>query len=196
MKLDFEKGNGLIPAIIQHAQTGQVLMLGYMNEEAFQHTQKTGLLTFFSRSKNRLWTKGETSGNTLKLVSLQPDCDQDTLLIQALPSRPVCHTGSFACFGAKETKGFLYELENTIQERKKQDPDKSYTARLFSKGLPRIAQKVGEEATESIVAALAEGKNKLRDETADLLYHLIVLLQASDLTLEDVETELKKRSEK
>ena len=195
MKLDFKKNNGLIPAIVQDANTKTVLMLGYMNEEALQKTKETGLVTFFSRSRQTLWTKGETSGNYLKLVDILVDCDQDTLLVKAIPSGPVCHLGTDTCFAEENRSSFyfLQELESIIEERKAHPTEKSYTAHLFKKGLKKIAQKVGEEATEVVIDGVAGSDERLLEESADLLYHLLVLLRARDLSLDDVAKVLKER---
>ncbi len=195
MKLDFAKNNGLIPAIVQDARTKTVLMLGYMNEEALQKTKETGLVTFFSRSRQTLWTKGETSGHYLKLVEILQDCDRDTLLIKAIPSGPVCHLGTDTCF-AEENRSdlwFLAELEKVIEERKSHAPETSYTAHLLQKGLKKIAQKVGEEATEVVIDGVAGSDERLLEESADLLYHLLVLLHARDLSLNQVANVLQKR---
>lgn len=183
----------LIPTIIQHANTGQVLMLGYMNEEALIKTREEGKVTFFSRSKQRLWTKGETSGNFLHVVSIQEDCDQDTYLIKVLPEGVTCHTGSYSCFGGKEYLSFLHELEAVIQQRKDNPDVNSYTSSLFAKGTKKIAQKVGEEATEVILEAMAGEKELMIEETSDLLYHLLVLLTDQGLSLKDVEDILRER---
>lgn len=183
----------LIPAIIQHAQTNQVLMLGYMNEESLAKTKAEGKVTFFSRSKQRLWTKGETSGNFLNVVSIQEDCDKDTYLIKVLPTGETCHTGSYTCFGEKSAAGFLYELQGVIQSRKDQPDEKSYTSSLFKKGTKKIAQKVGEEATEVILEAMDGQKELLIEESSDLLYHFLVLLADQGLKLEDVEAKLMNR---
>lgn len=183
----------LIPAVIQHAQTNQVLMLGYMNEEALAKTKKEGRVTFYSRSKQRLWTKGETSGNFLNLVSIQLDCDKDTYLIKVLPVGETCHTGSFTCFGEKEPAGFLHELQGIIQDRKDNPDEASYTTSLFAKGPKKIAQKVGEEATEVILEAMDGKKDLLVEESSDLLYHLLVLLADQGLKLEDIEAKLMER---
>lgn len=195
MKIDFEKGGGLVPAIVQDSQTEQVLMLGYMNEESLAKTQETGLVTFYSRSRQTLWTKGDTSGNTLRLKSVMVDCDHDTLLIRAEPSGPTCHTGTVSCFGESgpEGLGFLAYLEKLIEGRKTADPESSYTAKLLQGPLRRAAQKVGEEGVETALAAVAEGDDKLISEAADLLYHLMVLLAAKNLSLTDVINELKSR---
>ena len=183
----------LIPAIIQHAQTNQVLMLGYMNAEALAKTKEEGRVTFYSRSKQRLWTKGETSGNFLNLVSIQEDCDNDTYLIQVLPEGETCHTGTYTCFGDKSPAGFLHELQAVIQDRKDRPDTGSYTASLFAKGTKKIAQKVGEEATEVILEAMDGKKDLLIEESSDLMYHLLVLLADQGLKLEDVEAKLMER---
>ena len=195
MKIDFEKGGGLVPAIVQDAKTEQVLMLGYMNEASLTKTQDTGLVTFYSRSRQELWTKGETSGNTLKLKSIMVDCDNDTLLVRATPTGPTCHEGTVSCFGDKgpEGLGFLSYLEDLIEGRKRADADSSYTASLLQGPLRRAAQKVGEEGVETALAAVAETEDKLTSEAADLVYHLLVLLAAKDVRFESVITELKGR---
>ncbi len=198
MKLDFDKNNGLIPAIVQDARTKTVLMLGYMNEEALKKTRETGLVTFFSRSRQTLWTKGETSGNYLKLVEILEDCDHDTLLVKAIPSGPVCHLGTDTCF-AEENRSdlwFLEELETVIENRKQQPSETSYTARLLAEGTKKIAQKVGEEATEVVIDGVAGSDERLLEESADLLYHLLVLLHSRDLSLNDVAKVLRKRHKK
>lgn len=183
MRIDFDKMGGLVPAIVQDAKSREMLMLGYMNAEALAKTEAEGIVTFHSRSKGRLWTKGETSGNVLKVVSITPDCDADALLILAEPVGPTCHTGTTSCFVA-EPDGALARLEATIVARKTAGvTDKSYTAKLFADGLPRIAQKVGEEGVEVVIAALSGTDAQLSGEAADLLYHLIVLLQARGLGL-------------
>lgn len=194
-KLDFDKGNGLIPAIVQDALTEQVLMLGYMNQDALSKTQDSGLVTFHSRSRNTLWTKGESSGNTLSLVSITADCDNDTLLVRATPKGPTCHEGTVSCFGddGPQGLGFLGYLEQLIEARKTADPDSSYTAKLLQGPLRRAAQKVGEEGVETALAAVAETEDKLTSEAADLLYHLTVLLAAKDVKLHDVVAELRSR---
>jgi len=193
--LDWNKSDGLIPAIIQHAHTEQVLMLGYMNTESFIRTQDTGWVTFYSRSRQSLWTKGETSGNKLQLISIQPDCDKDTVLIRALPQGPTCHEGTVSCFGdyGPEGLGFLSVLETLIVGRKTTDSKDSYTASLLQGPLHRAAQKVGEEGVETALAAVAETDDKLKSEAADLLYHLMVLLAAKNIQFEAVITELKSR---
>jgi len=195
MKIDFEKGGGLVPAIVQDAKTEQVLMLGYMNETSLAKTQDTGLVTFYSRSRKELWTKGETSGNMLKLQSITVDCDNDTLLVRAIPTGPTCHEGTVSCFGDKgpEGVGFLSYLEDLIEDRKGADADSSYTASLLQGPLRRAAQKVGEEGVETALAAVAETEDKLRSETADLVYHLLVLLAAKGVKFESVIAELMNR---
>lgn len=195
MKIDFEKGDGLVPAIVQDADTLQVLMLGYMNEAAVLKTEDSGLVTFFSRSRQNLWTKGETSGNTLQLVEMIADCDNDTLLVKARPAGPTCHEGTVSCFGdaGAEGLGFLAYLENLIISRKTASPESSYTASLLQGPLRRAAQKVGEEGVETALAAVAETNDKLTSEAADLLYHLTVLLAAKEVPLSDVIKELQSR---
>ena len=195
MKIDFAKGGGLVPAIVQDAKTEQVLMLGYMNEASLAKTQETGLVTFYSRSRKELWTKGETSGNTLKLQSVTVDCDHDTLLVRATPTGPTCHEGTVSCFGNKgpEGLGFLAYLEDLIESRKTAEADSSYTASLLQGPLRRAAQKVGEEGVETALAAVAETEDKLTSEAADLVYHLLVLLAAKDVKFETVIAELKSR---
>jgi phosphoribosyl-ATP pyrophosphohydrolase/phosphoribosyl-AMP cyclohydrolase len=190
---DFDKYE-LIPAIVQDAQTRKVLMLGYMNHQAYQKTLETRLVTFYSRSKNRLWTKGETSGHYLKLMDIKTDCDNDTLLVYVLPDGPVCHTGNDTCWNEKNTSAyFLNELQYLIRDRKLNPKENSYTNRLFHAGISQIALKVGEEAIETIVEAMKKDKIRLIEESADLLYHLLVLLEASDCSLDDVTDVLKKR---
>ena len=196
MELNFSKSpDGLLPAIVQDATTKTVLMLGYMNEEALQHTQASGKVTFFSRSKQRLWTKGEESGHFLKLVSLKADCDQDTLLIQAEPQGPTCHKGTDSCWGEenKASYGFLTELENTIAQRKAADDDDSYVASLFRKGINKIAQKVGEEAVETVIEAKDNDEALFLNESADLLFHYLILLQAKGYQLSDIVRTLEER---
>ena len=195
MKIDFEKGGGLVPAIVQDAKTEQVLMLGYMNEASLAKTQDTGLVTFYSRSRKELWTKGETSGNTLKLQSITVDCDHDTFLVRATPTGPTCHEGTVSCFGDKgpDGLGFLAYLEDLIETRKSADADSSYTASLLNGPLRRAAQKVGEEGVETALAAVAETEDKLTSEAADLVYHLLVLLAAKEVKFESVIAELKSR---
>lgn len=197
MKIDFNKNSDeLVPAIIQDAQTKNVLMLGYMNEEAFQKTQETQKVTFFSRSKNRLWTKGEESGNFLNVVAIKNDCDNDTLLITVNPAGPTCHTGSDTCWNEENTSnfGFLSQLEAVIEQRRTAaDGEKSYVASLFEKGINKIAQKVGEEAVETVIEALDTNDELFLYESADLLFHYLILLQAKGFTLKDIEAELKSR---
>jgi len=187
-KLDFEKGDGLIPAIIQDDNTMKVLMLGYMNEEAYARTRETGIVTFYSRSRNALWTKGETSGNFLHVKEIRVDCDNDTLLIQAHPEGPVCHKGPDTCFSDENKSGtvFLEKLQNLISDRKQNMPEDSYTTRLFEKGTGRIAQKVGEEAVELVIEAMGNNDDLFLNEGADLLYHLIVLLSQKGYEIGDV----------
>ena len=195
MTIDFEKMGGLVPAIIQDAETRQVLMLGFMNEEAYQKTVKTKKVTFWSRSRNCLWTKGETSGNFLNLVDIKIDCDNDTLLVKANPDGPTCHTGTDTCWGETNEKNpilFLTELQDFINLRHEEMPEGSYTTKLFRDGINRIAQKVGEEALETVIEATSGG-DKLTYEASDLLYHLIVLLTAKGLRIEDVVRELQQR---
>ena len=195
---DFAKmHDGLIPAVVQDAETGVVLMLGFMNAEALAQTQSTGLVTFFSRSRQALWTKGESSGNVLQISEMKIDCDQDTLLIKARPSGPVCHTGDDTCWGEiNRSPEFLKELETTIRDRRSATPESSYTARLFREGIPKIAQKVGEEAVETVIEALGDNRDRLLNESADLLYHLLVLLAAKEVRLEEVEAVLRSRHAK
>jgi len=197
MNIDFNKNNdGLVPAIIQDVNTKNVLMLGYMNEEAFAKTQETKKVTFFSRTKNRLWTKGEESGNFLNLVDLKLDCDNDTLLIFVNPVGPTCHTGTDTCWNGenKQTYGFFSTLEDVIAERvANKDTKKSYVASLFSKGINKVAQKVGEEAVETVIEAMDNNDELFLYESADLLFHYLMLLQAKGFTLKDIEAELKGR---
>jgi phosphoribosyl-ATP pyrophosphohydrolase/phosphoribosyl-AMP cyclohydrolase len=194
---DFEKTEGLIPAIIQDADTRKVLMLGYMNAEALQKTQDEGRVTFYSRSKQRLWTKGESSGNFLELKDIRIDCDNDTLLIKVNPHGPVCHTGNDTCFTEiNEGSAFLHQLESVIRERKNNPNDSSYTSALFKKGINKIAQKVGEEAVELVIEAKDDNKDLFLGEAADLLYHYLVLLAAKDIKVDEVFKLLKKRHEK
>ena len=193
MNLDFTKYNGLIPVIIQNNETQQVLMLGYMNEEALQKTQKENVVTFFSRSKKRLWTKGETSGNFLKVISIKEDCDQDALLIKVVSDGPTCHNGTTSCFASEVPISFLNELENTIEERISNPNSESYVSSLFQKGINKIAQKVGEEAVELVIEAKDNNEDLFLGEAADLLFHYLVLLKAKGFGLENVETILKDR---
>ena len=192
--LDFTKGDGLLPVIVQDERTAQVLMLGYMNAAALTRTQTERRITFYSRSKKRLWTKGESSGNHLELIDLRVDCDRDTLLALVRPLGPVCHTGSDTCFGtANQSTHFLQRLERVIQERKGADPATSYTSSLFAKGINKVAQKVGEEAVELIIEAKDDDRALFLGEAADLLYHYLVLLAAKDLELSDVVDVLRER---
>ena len=195
MTLDFEKMGGLIPAIVQDNNTNKVLMLGFMNEEALEQTLSSGKVTFFSRTKNRLWMKGETSGNTLSGVSITPDCDNDTLLIKAIPAGPVCHLGTDTCFGEKNEEDimFLKYLQNFIERRRHEMPEGSSTTTLFQKGINRMAQKVGEEAVETVIEATNGTEDRLIYEASDLIYHLIVLLTSKGLRIDDLARELKKR---
>lgn len=188
-QIDFEKGNGLVPAIIQDVETMKVLMMGYMNRDAVVKTLDEKRVTFFSRSKNRLWTKGEESGNFLTLKDISVDCDGDTLLVKAVPAGPVCHTGTDTCWGEDNAKGqieFLRLLETVIGERKKESPDKSYTSSLFAKGINKVAQKVGEEAVELVIEAKDDNKELFLGEAADLMFHYLVLLSAKDYSLSQV----------
>ncbi len=195
MELDFDKMNGLIPAIVQDNYTQKVLMLGFMNKEAYEKTVETGKVTFFSRTKNRLWTKGEESGNFLDVVSVKADCDNDTLLIMANPQGPVCHKGTDTCWGEKNEQDimFLKELQDFIDKRHEEMPEKSYTTSLFKAGVNKMAQKVGEEAVETIIEACNGTDERLIYEGADLLYHLIVLLTSKGYRIEDLARELKER---
>jgi phosphoribosyl-ATP pyrophosphohydrolase/phosphoribosyl-AMP cyclohydrolase len=195
-QIDFKKLNGLVPAVIQDNSTQKVLMVGFMNKEALEKTQKLGKVTFFSRTKNRLWTKGEESGNFLHVVSMLVDCDNDTLLIKANPVGPVCHTGADTCFFETNKEsgiGFLNYLQDFIDKRKKEMPEGSYTTSLFKEGTSKISQKVGEEAVETIIGAMANDNENFIYEAGDLLYHLIVLLTHKGYRIEDVVQELKKR---
>ncbi|WET50038.1 bifunctional phosphoribosyl-AMP cyclohydrolase/phosphoribosyl-ATP diphosphatase HisIE [Chryseobacterium indologenes] len=195
MNIDFKKDNGLVPVVIQDYRTLQVLMLGYMNEAAFEKTKKEKVVTFFSRSKNRLWTKGEESGNFLTVKSIDIDCDKDTILIKAIPTNVVCHTGSFSCFGEKDSKGFIYELEEKISQRIDCKAEDSYTYALYQKGINKMAQKVGEEAVELVIEAKDNNEALFKNEAADLLYHLLILLKAKGFSLEDIEEVLQGRNQ-
>ncbi|MDA3133955.1 bifunctional phosphoribosyl-AMP cyclohydrolase/phosphoribosyl-ATP diphosphatase HisIE [Atlantibacter subterranea] len=193
-QLDFEKTGGLLPVVVQHAASGEVLMLGYMNSEALARTQESGKVTFYSRTKQRLWTKGETSGNFLNVVSITPDCDNDTLLVLANPIGPTCHKGTSSCFGDIHHQWhFLYQLEQLLAERKHADPSSSYTAKLYASGTKRIAQKVGEEGVETALAATVNDREELTNEASDLMYHLLVLLQDQELDLGKVIENLRGR---
>lgn len=197
MKLNFKKMNGLIPAIIQDSDTMQVLMLGFMNEEAYKKTVKTGLVTFWSRSRKKLWQKGESSGDYLEVVSVKKDCDSDTLLILAKPNGPTCHKGGYSCFGGENVSvTFLNKLFELIKDRKSKMPKKSYTSSLFEKGIDEIVKKVGEESIETIIAAKSESKKRLIEEAGDLLYHLLVLLAEKNVNLNEVVSELIQRHKK
>lgn len=193
-QLNWQKVDNLMPVIIQHYVSGDVLMLGYMNQEALSQTQASGKVTFYSRTKQRLWTKGESSGNFLNVVSITPDCDNDTLLVLVDPIGPTCHTGTNCCFASAKTQwGFLFELEQLIAGRKNADPKSSYTAKLYHDGTKRIAQKVGEEGVETALAATVRDTEELKNESADLIYHLLVLLHDQNLSLQDVIGILKAR---
>lgn len=192
-ELDFQKGNGLLPAIVQDARTRKVLMLGYMNEAALNKTLETKLVTFYSRSKGRLWTKGETSENYLHLVNIKADCDRDTLLVLARPDGPVCHTGADTCFDEINQSDFLYQLQDIIIQRRDHPKEGSYTTKLFKRGINKIAQKVGEEAVELVIEAKDEDADLFLNEAADLLYHTLVLLAAKGHRLEEVRDLLAER---
>lgn len=196
INIDFAKMRGMIPVIIQDYQTLQVLMLGYMNEEAYLKTQETGKVTFFSRSKGCLWTKGETSGHYLLVKDILLDCDQDTLLILSEPKGPTCHTGSVSCFGNTTAKGFVYQLENTIHQRIESESHNSYTSSLYKKGINKVAQKVGEEAVELVIEAMDNNVDNFKGEAADLLFHYLILLKAKGIKFEDIEKILKERIKK
>lgn len=197
MNLNYKKyADGLVPAIVQHAENGAVLMLGFMNEEALRTTRETGRVTFFSRSRQELWTKGDTSGNYLEVVSITADCDEDTLLIKAKPAGPVCHTGAETCFGdtaASTPTDELIELENIIDDRRNRSPEDSHVAKLFAKGINKIAQKVGEEAVELIIEAKDDDLDLFKAEAADLLFHYLILLRAKGVSITDVIEELRTR---
>ena len=196
MDIDFGKCGGLVPAIIQDATTNKVLMLGYMNQEALDKTKETGLVTFFSRSRQSFWTKGETSGNYLKLVDMKIDCDNDTLLVKAIPAGPVCHKGTDTCWGETNESSpltFLTQLQDFIEKRHEEMPEGSYTTSLFRDGLNRMAQKVGEEALELVIEATNGSNERMVYEGADMLYHLIVLLTSKGLRIEDLASELRER---
>jgi len=196
-QIDFKKGNGLIPAVIQDNTTMQVLMVGFMNEEAYMKTLNEGKVTFFSRSKNRLWMKGETSGNFLTIKELTADCDNDSILVKVDPAGPVCHKGSRSCFDNDTPKGFLYRLEQIINQRIDDNVIDSYTNKLFQKGLNKIAQKVGEEAVELVIEAKDNNLELFKNEAADLLYHFLILLKVRGVSLADIEnTLIERHSEK
>jgi phosphoribosyl-ATP pyrophosphohydrolase/phosphoribosyl-AMP cyclohydrolase len=192
-QIDFKKDNGLVPVVIQDNSTLQVLMVGYMNEEAFSKTLAEDKVTFFSRSKNRLWTKGETSGNFLYVESVQTDCDNDSILIKVTPAGPTCHTGSTSCFGGETARGFLYKLEKVISQRIDNNTSESYTNKLYRKGINKVAQKVGEEAVELVIEAKDDNPELFRNEAADLLYHLLILLKSKGTDLQSIEEVLKSR---
>ena len=196
MKIDFEKQNGLVPAIIQDAETRNVLMLGFMNQEAYDKTVESGKVTFWSRTRQCLWTKGETSGNYLNVVDIKNDCDHDTLLIKVHSDGPTCHTGTDTCWGEDNVRNpllFLTELQDFIEKRREEMPEGSYTTKLFKDGIGRQAQKVGEEALETVIEAVAGNKEKLVYEAADMIYHLVVLLTSNGLRIEDVAEQLAMR---
>ena len=194
-QLDWKKMEGLLPAVVQNADTGKVLMLGYMNQEAVDKTITTGSVTFYSRSKQRLWTKGESSGNTLSLVDIVPDCDNDSLLVLATPQGPTCHRGNITCYESPTILPYeiLFQLEKIINQRKNERPKNSYTTDLFNRGITRIAQKVGEEATETVIAAIAENQEAFSNEVSDLLFHLLVLICSREVSLDSVLTILTDR---
>ncbi|MFB0937842.1 MAG: bifunctional phosphoribosyl-AMP cyclohydrolase/phosphoribosyl-ATP diphosphatase HisIE [Urechidicola sp.] len=192
--IDFTKGDGLVPVIIQNVNTLQVLMLGYMNEEAYTKTSKENRVTFFSRSKNRLWTKGEESGNFLAVKDIQIDCDNDTILIKVVPKGPTCHTGSTSCFKEETSKGFLYELEQIIHQRIDENDEESYTNKLYKRGINKVAQKVGEEAVELVIEAKDNDADLFKNEAADLMYHYLILLKAKGFNLTDIEEILSERN--
>lgn len=195
MTIQFDKNTGLIPVIIQDYLNLKVLMLGYMNQEAFDKTLQEKRVTFFSRSKNRLWTKGETSGNFLELINWKLDCDNDTILIKAKPLGPTCHKGTTTCFTEENDKGFLYELQQTISDKIDNNDENSYTNELYKKGINKVAQKVGEEAVELVIEAKDNDNELFLNEAADLLYHYLILLKAKGFTIQDVEKILKSRSQ-
>ncbi|SEB39892.1 phosphoribosyl-ATP pyrophosphatase /phosphoribosyl-AMP cyclohydrolase [Tenacibaculum sp. MAR_2009_124] len=194
MNIDFLKVDGLVPVIIQDRATLQVLMLGYMNKEAFEKTEKEGVVTFYSRTKKRLWTKGETSGNFLHVENIQLDCDNDTLLIQVTPKGPTCHKGTTSCFGEEVDKGFLYKLEEIIHDRIDNNIEGSYTNKLYKRGINKVAQKVGEEAVELVIEAKDDNDELFKNEAADLLYHYLILLKAKGVPLVSIERILKDRN--
>ncbi len=193
LQLDFKKGNGLVPAVIQDNTTLQVLMVGFMNAEALEKTKKEGRVTFYSRSKKRLWTKGETSGNYLTVKEITADCDNDSILIKADPAGPVCHTGNNSCFNNDTCKGFIYKLEQIINQRIEDNIPDSYTNKIFREGVNKTAQKVGEEAVELIIAAKDNDLDLFKNETADLLYHLLILLKVKSVSFSEIEDCLFKR---
>ena len=193
LNIDFKKGDGLVPVVIQDNTTLQVLMVGYMNEEAYLKTVTEGTVTFFSRSRNALWKKGETSGNYLRVMTIETDCDSDAILIKAEPAGPVCHTGTWSCFGEPQARGFVFRLEEIINSRIEEGSTGSYTSRLFNEGTGKIAQKVGEEAVELVIEAMGDNNSLFKNEAADLLYHLLVLLRAKSANLTEIEEVLLSR---
>ena len=193
MNIDFDKSDGLVPVIIQDEQTLEVLMLGYMNREAYDKTVDENIVTFFSRSKNRLWTKGETSNNFLHVISIHEDCDNDTLLIKVKADGPTCHTGARSCFNTEYNQNFILQLEQIIADRYEHPQEGSYVNKLHQKGLNKIAQKVGEEAVETVIAALAQTEADMIDETSDLVFHLLVLLREKGLSLDMIAKNLEER---
>ena len=192
-KINFTKSNGLVPAIIQDYTTLQVLMAGFMNKEALEKTMKEGKVTFFSRSKNRLWTKGETSGNFLIVKEITTDCDNDAILIKAEPAGSVCHTGTYSCFGEETAKGFFYKLEQIVNQRINNNTPESYTNKIFRRGVNKAAQKVGEEVVELIIEAKDDNPELFKNESADLLYHLLILFRIKGVSLTEIEEVLRKR---
>lgn len=194
MTIDFNKSEGLVPVVIQDEKTLEVLMLGYMNEEAFQKTKSEGKVTFFSRSKNRLWTKGEESGNFLHVVSIKEDCDQDTLLIRVNPEGPTCHNGTRSCFDSDYNQNFIFELEKIIDERYNNPLEGSYVNKLRARGINKIAQKVGEEGVETVIAALNETEYDFINEASDLLFHLLVLMREKNVNLATIAKNLENRN--
>lgn len=194
MNVDFTKNDGLVPVIVQDNNTLQVLMLGYMNEEALNKTLKEKVVTFYSRSKQRLWTKGESSGNHLMVNEISIDCDNDTILIKALPQGPTCHTGSTSCFKEETAKGYMYKLESVISQRIDNNEEASYTNSLYKRGINKMAQKVGEEAVELVIEAKDNNDTLFKDEAADLMYHYLILLKAKGFSLNDIEQVLLDRS--
>ena len=194
MTIDFKKSDGLVPVVIQDEVTLEVLMLGYMNEEAYQKTISEGKVTFFSRTKNRLWTKGEESGNFLHVVSIKEDCDQDTLLIRVNPVGPTCHNGTRSCFDSQYNQNFIFELEKIIDDRYKNPVEGSYVNKLRAKGINKIAQKVGEEGVETVIAALNETEHDFINETSDLIFHLLVLMREKNVSLSSIAKNLENRN--
>lgn len=193
-QLDFEKVNGLMPAIIQDSASNEVLMLGYMNKEALNKSLESNKVTFYSRTKNRLWTKGETSSNYLNIVELKTDCDNDTILIKVSPEGPTCHKGTNSCFGESDEKGFLYKLEKIISDKIDRNDDNSYTNSLYKRGINKVAQKVGEEAVELVIEAKDDKIDLFKNEAADLIYHFLILLKAKDVSFSEIETILLERN--